>query len=140
MNFRNTITSIFFQSSTIYKNFLEKRLEPFQLHNGQIFILISLWENDGQSQFELSKKLKVSPPTINKMVKSLAKNEFVNCIRCEKDGRVVRVFLTQKGKGIESEIEKVWNEIEGLFLLNLTEPEKMIFQQFMEKTFNNLIS
>ncbi|MCD9188036.1 MAG: MarR family transcriptional regulator [Pyrinomonadaceae bacterium] len=140
MNFSNTITNIFIQSSVIYRNFLEKKLEPFQLHSGQIFILISLWETDGQSQNDLAKKLKVSAPTINKMVKSLAKNSFIECRNCDIDGRVVKIFLTRKGKDVEPKIEEIWSEMEDLFLLNFTEPEKMILHQLMEKTFNNLIS
>lgn len=140
MIFSNSITNIFLQSSVIYKNFLEKKLEPLHLHSGQIFILISLWENDGQSQNNLAKNLKVSPPTINKMVKSLTKTNYVNCKICENDGRIVRVFLTKKGKDVEPEIEKVWNEMEISLLANLTEPEKMILQQLMEKTLSNLVS
>lgn len=140
MNFNSSATSILIQTSIVYRNLLEKKLEGLKLHSGQIFILISLWESDGLSQNDLSKKLKVSSPTINKMVKSLEKSGYIKCADCPKDGRVVRVFLTKKGSKIRPEIEKIWSETEAVLQANLTEPEKMILQQLMEKTFNNLVS
>lgn len=140
MNFNNTFTSILIQTSIVYRNHLEKKLERFQLYSGQIFVLITLWEADGQSQNELAKRLKVSSPTINKMVKSLEKTGYVKCKNCREDKRVVRVFLTKRGGEIRPEIEKIWAEAESALQANFTEPEKMILQQLMEKTFNNLLS
>lgn len=140
MNFNNSITNTFIQSSIVFRNILEKNLADLNLHSGQVFILISLWENDGQSQNDLAKRLNVSSPTITKMVKSLLRTDYIKCVNCRKDGRVVRVFLTPKGYEIKAGIEKIWSDIEGIFLQNFTEPEKMILQQLMEKTFNNLLS
>lgn len=140
MNFNGSITNTFIQSSIVFRNLLEKKLEVFNLHSGQVFILIALWENDGLSQNELAKKLNVSSPSINKMVKSLAKTDYIKCADCQNDGRVVRVFLTQSGREIQPEIEKIWAEMDSLFMANLTEPEKMILQQLMEKTFTNLLA
>lgn len=139
MNFSNSITSIFVQSSIVFRNLLEKKLVEIELHSGQVFILISLWETDGISQNELAKRLNVSSPTINKMVKSLLKSGYVKCLNCQNDGRVVRVFLTEKGFDIKPKIEMIWSEVGEAFQSNLTEPEKMILQQLMEKTLQNLL-
>lgn len=79
MNFNATIPYLFSQISTAFKISIEKQLVEIELHSGQVFILFELWENDGLSQIDLSNNLKISPPTIHKMVKSLAENDFVIC-------------------------------------------------------------
>src|SRR5687767_4195814 len=113
MNFNETLPYLFAQISTFYKVEIEKELNEFELHAGQIFVLFELWKNDGLSQIELSVNLKVSPPAINKMVKSLSKNGFVVSSVCSKDGRVMRVFLTPKGVAIHPKVEEKWHKLEA---------------------------
>lgn len=140
MNLNTTLITFFIQSSIVLRNLIDRKLAETNLHSGQIFVLISLWESDGLSQNELAKRLKVSPPTINKMVKSLLKSQYVSCQNCQNDGRIVRVFLTKKGVDVRPVIENIWIEIEDVYQSNLTEPEKMILLQLIEKSFNNLVS
>jgi MarR family transcriptional regulator, organic hydroperoxide resistance regulator len=133
MNFNETIPYLFAQISTAFKISIEKQLIEIELHSGQVFILFELWKTNGLSQIDLSNKLKVSPPTINKMVKSLAKNEFVICNRCQGDGRMMRVFLTQKGFDVRPTVEEQWGKIELHLLSNLTETEKLVLFQLFVK-------
>ena len=107
------------------------------MHGGQVFILFELWKKDGLSQIDLAKNLSLTPPTINKMVKSLSANDFVSLTRGVKDSRIVRVYLTEKGKSIRPSVESLWQELEVLILDNLTETEKLIFFQLLEKILSN---
>ena len=133
MNFQNTLPFIITQITTTYRNLLEKSMVDLGLHSGQVFILIELWNIDGISQIELANKLKVSAPTINKMVKSLTQNEFVSCRRDESDTRIVKVFLTTKGVEIKPQVEQQWLQIEQKIVQNLTETEKLVLGQLFEK-------
>jgi len=97
MDFENSVTYILTQLAIAYRSYLERAMSEIGLHSGQIFVLISLWKNDGQSQIDLVKNLKLSAPTINKMVKSLTAGGFTECRKCPADGRLMRVFVTDKG-------------------------------------------
>ena len=108
------------------------------LHSGQLFVLINLWENDGQSQIDLAKNLNLTPPTINKMVGSLQRNGFVQCRKCENDGRSVRLFLTEKGFQSKILVEEKWVEIEAFSFANLTDTEKLMLFQLFNKVKDNL--
>jgi DNA-binding MarR family transcriptional regulator len=110
------------------------------LHSGQIFILISLWSEDRQRQNVIAKNLNLSPPTVNIMIKNLVENGFVKLQKDESDGRATQVLLTKKGVEIRPEVEKIWQELEADIYSNLTETEKMILFQLLEKTLKNLIS
>jgi MarR family transcriptional regulator, organic hydroperoxide resistance regulator len=133
MIFNETLPYLFVQISTAFKSNLERNLNEIGLHSGQVFILFELWENDGMSQIDLSANLKLSPPTINKMVKSLADNGFVICQKCDLDGRLMRVFLTQKSRNIRIEVEQIWRDCEESLMTNLTATEKLILAQLFEK-------
>lgn len=138
MNFNETVSFLFAQIATNFKVLIEKQLNKFDLHGGQIFILFALWKADGLSQIELAEILKVSPPTINKMVKSLKNNGFVVCAGCPKDGRVMRVFLTPKGAAVRPKVEEEWVKIDEKLLANLTATEQLVLSQLCSKIGDNL--
>ncbi|HXH70971.1 MAG TPA: MarR family transcriptional regulator [Pyrinomonadaceae bacterium] len=114
-------------------------MNQINLHGGQVFILISLWKNDRQSQIDLATHLKLSAPTINKMVKSLIEGGFVDCNKCVNDGRLMRVHLTQKGIEHQKLVEEKFVEFETEFFSNLTETEKLILIQIFGKIKDNFI-
>ncbi|HVE59566.1 MAG TPA: MarR family transcriptional regulator [Pyrinomonadaceae bacterium] len=140
MNFNETLPFLFAQISTYYKVEIEKQLNEFNLHAGQIFILFELWKTDGLSQIELSANLRLSPPTINKMVKSLMSNGFIVTSACPRDGRVVRVYLTPKGAAIRPQVEEKWRKIEDGLVANLTATEQLVLSQLFGKLVENLLS
>jgi DNA-binding MarR family transcriptional regulator len=108
------------------------------LHSGQIFVLISLWKKDGQSQIELVNNLALTAPTVNKMVKSLIRSGFIECRKCSSDGRLMRVFLTDKGIECQSLAAEQWSKIESQSYSNLTETEKLVLSQLFLKLKENL--
>jgi MarR family transcriptional regulator, organic hydroperoxide resistance regulator len=138
MNFEESIPYSLAQIATAYKIGLEKSMGAIDLHGGQVFVLLELWKSDGRSQIEIAAALKVSAPTVNKMVKSLAAAGFVKCRQCPSDGRLMRVFLTEKGRAIRPAVEKQWGELEAKIFLNLTETEKLVLVQLCGKIRDNL--
>lgn len=133
MNTENSLTYLFTQVSTAYRNRLQKQMNVINLHSGQIFILFSLWEKDGQSQIELVKDLNLTPPTIYKMVDSLMRNGFVTSEKCGADGRLMRVYLTDKGRQSKEAVEAQLLLLEADFFSGLNETEKLILMQILSK-------
>lgn len=138
MNFAETMPYLLTQMATYYKVEIEKELKELDLHSGQIFILFELWKTDGLSQIELSFNLGISPPAVNKMVKSLSRNGFVVNSPCPKDGRVVRVFSTPKGVAIRPQVEERWLKLEERLVGNLTATEQLVLSQLFGKLVQNL--
>jgi len=123
----------FLQVSTVYRTLLEKEMNKFDLHYSQISVLYLLWQNNGLSQIEIAKQLQLSQPTINKMIKSLTKNEFVFCSKCSNDGRIMRVFLTDKGMNIKNIVIDSASNLQKKFFSVLSETEQLILQQILKK-------
>ena len=132
-DFENSTTYLLIQLTLAYKNLLERALSLSGLHSGQIFILICLWKTDGLSQIELVKNLKITAPTVNNMVKSLSASGFIELRKCPSDGRLMRVFLTDKGIDCKKSVAEQWAEIETVCFANLTDTEKLILAQLFGK-------
>lgn len=137
---KNSLIHLFSDITNLFWVKLEEYMQQIELHSGQIFVLISLWENNGQTQVELAKNLNVSPPTINKMIKSLSKSDFVSPIRNKTDARKVQVFLTPKGVDVRTKVEEQWQKLEDDFFSPLNETEKLIIQQIFGKLKEELIT
>ncbi len=117
----------------------EKLMCEIGLHSGQVQILSSLWENDGQSQAELVRNLCVSPPTVNKMVSKLTDSKFVLKKKCPKDKRLMRVYLREKGITVRPRVHKQWEQLESLILKDFSETEKLLIPILLEKISTNLV-
>lgn len=139
IDFENTITYLLTPISNAYWVNLEKAMNEINLHSGQVFVLVALWKQDGQSQIELSTNLNLAPPTVNKMVKNLVESGFIRSQRDTKDTRIVRIFLTEKGNNCKNLIEEQWVKLEVQTLSNLTETEKLILFDLFGKLKKNLI-
>jgi len=138
MNIEKSLTYLLTQISTSHQNTLRKVLNEIGLERGQIFVLISLWKIDGQNQIELANHLNLTAPTINKMVENLTKNGFVECRKCIRDGRMMRVYLTEKSVEIKSAAEQQWLKLETQFFSSLTDTEKLILSQLFSKMCENI--
>ena len=138
IEFEKTLTYLLTPVSNSYWALLEKLMNKINIHSGQVFVLLSLFKEDGQSQIELSKKLKLAPPTVNKMIKNLVKDDFVITKTDDEDGRVLRTFLTQKSFDLRMLIEEQWLKIENQMFSDFTETEKLILFQLFDKLAKNL--
>lgn len=67
---------------------------------GQWFALVTLQENDGMSQGEMSRFFGVDPARVSRVGRALEGEGLVRRERDAEDGRVVRLHLTQEGREV----------------------------------------
>ncbi len=129
----NSAIYLFTTFATKHRDRLDKLMKEIGLHGGQVFVLNMLWESDGLSQAELVKTLNLSAPTVYNMVNRLAETGFISIVKDANDARIMRVFLTENGRIIQSEVLEQWHKFEDQTFANLTEPEKMMFSMLLQK-------
>ncbi len=130
------VTSLTYLLTTFaakHRDFVDKLMKEIGLHGGQVFVLNLLWNNDGQSQADIVKSLNLSAPSVYNMATRLADNGFIEIKKDVNDARIMRLFLTQKGKEIEKDVNHQWQKLEDLTLAALTEPERMMFSMLFQK-------
>lgn len=74
---------------------------------GTYSIFLSVAENEGSTQKELSQKIITTKSTVNKALKKLEESGFVETIIDTGDRRLHRVYLTQKGKDISPKVYEI---------------------------------
>lgn len=113
-------------------------LEKIGVYPGQPPLLIALYHKDGQSQKELSEKLKVKPSTITVMLKRLEKSNIIQRKMDEVDQRVSRVYLTDEGKKVCMELNEVIKIINKECFKNFTIDEQVILRRLFMQMKENL--
>lgn len=115
-------------------------LSALGLHPGQEVVLKALAENDGQTMSELAARLGVQPPTVTKMVTRLATYGFVVRQTSERDGRLARVFLTEPGRGLITEVDRMWKRLEKEALAGLEDKDRKRIRKLLRKMEKNLLA
>ncbi|MFH1339450.1 MAG: MarR family transcriptional regulator [Candidatus Omnitrophota bacterium] len=104
-----------------------------QVTTSQMVTLIRIYEKATTRLGNLSREMRVSPPTITGVVDRLVRNGYLRRTQDEEDRRAVNVGLTDKGKKfvekILSEINKRWYKI----LARLTEEERENYLRILKR-------
>jgi DNA-binding MarR family transcriptional regulator len=77
---------------------LKRRTEPHGITLTQYFLLRHLWDDEGINQSELSERLGTTQPATVATVDSLEKRRLIKRVRSTDDRRMVRLYLTAKGR------------------------------------------
>jgi DNA-binding MarR family transcriptional regulator len=116
-----------------HRNRAAELLGELGVHPGQEMILFNLWDQDGQNQTELAGCLDVEPPTITRMVQRMETSGLVERRPDPDDGRVMRVFLSQKGVSLQDSVVKAWSRLEQMTVSGLTSGEQALLRELLFK-------
>lgn len=125
-------------SSQMRRDYSES-LRELNLYVGQDNLLSRLWLSDGVTQMQLCEYLKCEPPTVTNMVKSLEQNGFIYRKRDEQDARVMRIFLTDKGKELEKPVDFKWKQQQEKLLHSILPEERLLLRRLLKQMESNLL-
>lgn len=115
-------------------------LSALGLYPGQEVVLKALAGADGQTMSALAAELGVQPPTVTKMVTRLATYGFVVRQTSERDGRLARVHLTEPGRALIGDIDKVGKRLEKEALAGLDDKDRRRLRKLLRKMEKNLLA
>jgi MarR family transcriptional regulator, organic hydroperoxide resistance regulator len=124
---------LFVQVAKAHRFRTHELLSELGLHVGQEMVLVALMKHGNLTLSELAQHLEVQPPTITKMVQRLESLDVVKRVRCKHDSRCSSIYLTPKGKQLQTKIEKIWQQVEQEFFGNMTQGEQASFQKLLQK-------
>ena len=124
-------------SSQMRRDYSEM-LRELDLHVGQDNLLCKLWRENGITQMQLTEYLNCEPPTVTNMVKTLERKGIVYRKKDSVDGRVSRVYLTEKGLGVREPISQIWQKQQDKLLKGLTEEDRLLLHKFLQQMEKNL--
>lgn len=113
-------------------------LEEFDLKPGQARILFELNRQGGMSQKELAEKMDVTPPSVTMAIQKMEKQEYITRRLDEKDQRIIRLEITDKGKGCAARLKSVMERMEEILFGNMSPEEKMLLRRLLIQMRTNL--
>ena len=114
------------------------QMQELGIYPGQIPVLGLLAYKDGLSQREIAEHLRNNPPTVNVTVQRLEKAGFLFRKADEKDQRVSRIYLTEKGKQAKERGMKRVEENEKILLDGFSDAELCLLRRFLEQITANI--
>lgn len=110
------------------------------LYRGQPPILRILWEKDGCTQKDLAEKLRLKPATITDTLQRMEKSDLVERKTDTDDLRITRVYITEKGRNVQMEVENTFKIIEEETFKGFTFEERILLRRFFLQIRDNLLS
>jgi DNA-binding MarR family transcriptional regulator len=114
-------------------------LEQIGVYRGQPPVLQALDRQEGLSHSELARHLHVKPSTITQMIKRMEQAGFVQRRRDVEDERVSRVYLTELGRAIQGDLERVQGKIEAGTFAGFSQAEREQVARFLSRMRQNLL-
>jgi DNA-binding MarR family transcriptional regulator len=82
-------------------------LEPMQLTHPQYLVMLALWDREPRTVKDIGQTLRLEPATLSPMLKRLEAVGYISRGRNSRDERELSVGLTEKGRELRSEAEKI---------------------------------
>lgn len=90
---------------------LQSRIEPHGVTLGMWYFLRALWEEDGLTQSELSRRVGTMEPTTLTAIQTMQRNGLVRRVRSKEDRRKLQIYLTPKAHELEKRLLPIAREV-----------------------------
>ena len=105
------------------QRFLQLKIEARGVTLGMWYFLRVLWNEDGLTQRELSRRVGTMEPTTLNAILGMERCGFVRRARNKKDRRKSHVFLTSKGRKLRRELMPLAKEVVDTAVQSLSRTE-----------------
>lgn len=114
----------------------QKNITAFNGEQGRI--LHVLWENDGISNQELSKRSGLAMSSLTTMLERMEEKNLLTRKGCPKDKRKCLLFLTEHANSLKKEYDEISDKMTKLSFEGISEDERLVFEKTLENILHNL--
>ncbi|QIZ34754.1 MarR family winged helix-turn-helix transcriptional regulator [Saccharopolyspora sp. ASAGF58] len=100
-------------------------LTPLNLTHPQYLVMLALWEQSPRSAKDLCGTLQADPATLSPLLKRLESIGYLERRRSTEDERLLAVGLTDKGRELRAEAEKIPYRVVELLDMQVSELEQL---------------
>jgi DNA-binding MarR family transcriptional regulator len=124
----------------LYKDhdqYVDNLLEDYKLNHSEANLLVYLYKDgDGISQNRLKENLAVDKATVSRAINSLIKKNYLKKRKSPADGRVNLIFLTEKSKSVQEEINEIYQQWLQIFIEEIGAEEANRVLKTIEKMYH----
>jgi len=118
---------------------LQKQLAPYNVTTSQWLHLRALWEEDGLTQVEISRRIGIEKASSTAVLDSLEQRRLIRRLRNKSDRRKTNVFLTPAGRALKATLLPCAVAMTTQAQRGLSPEEVMTFLRVLETMIENLL-
>ncbi|MDV2683752.1 MarR family transcriptional regulator [Alkalihalophilus lindianensis] len=96
-------------------------------------ILVQLWEQEGLSQYELAQRTGKDQPSMSRLIQNMLKRELIVRVADTKDARCKRIYLTEHGKQLRSQLVSIVEETLDQATKDVSEEELLVTKSVLKR-------
>ena len=108
------------------------------IYEGQQYVLRTLWQEDGLTPGEVARRLSLATPTVTRATTRMAAAGLLRRETHPRDRRMVRLWLTDRGRALEQDIGAEVSRIARRALATFTDDEVAALIRALEQVRRNL--
>jgi DNA-binding MarR family transcriptional regulator len=112
--------------------------ERHGVHEGQQYVLQCLWSEDGLTPGAVAKRLGLATPTVTRATTRMEAAGLLRRQPHERDRRLVRLFLTERGRTLEKAIGRERELLSERALASLDQSERAALVRSLNQVRRNL--
>ena len=109
----------------------QKKIDVFNGAQGRI--LYVLWQDNGVPISELSRQTGLATTTLTSMLDRMETADLIYRDRGDKDRRKIRIYLTEKAKGLEEDYNSVSEEMSRIYYKGFSDQEIEQLESYLER-------
>ena len=121
---QNTLHYLLMADHMTFQKHLFASVRGLGLTVGQPKVLDYLQDHDGSSQKEIAKGCYIEPATLTSLLAGMEKKELITRSMKKGDRRTLYVYMTEKGKEIQSKISTEFMKLEHIAFQNMSGQEQ----------------
>ena len=137
-NLEESTSTLVKKTSHLYIRLANRHLKKYGVPHAYTPFLLQLWEQDGQTQAVLHKKIGIEQPTAVRTLDRMERDDFIKRERSDTDRRETKIFLTQKSIDLHEKMLVLAGELNDLALRGLTAEDRKIFNKLLRTTIKNI--
>ncbi|MCM2358363.1 MAG: MarR family transcriptional regulator [Geobacteraceae bacterium] len=131
ISYRDNIVFMIAKAHQRAQSVLKGHLQAFGLTPMQCLFMESLWEEDGLSVGEIGRRIALDTATLAGILDRMVTAGWVRREADPDDGRVARVYLTDKAGSAMTELAASIERTNNELLKSFSMEEKLLFKRFL---------
>lgn len=111
---------------------LKARLRPYGLTSVQALVLEALWEAEGLTAGDIARRLILDNATVSGVLERLTDGDWIVKKTDDKDKRVLRIYLSDKAKAMETRLAEERNRTNDEMLEGFSMEERILLKRLLK--------
>lgn len=126
------------QISQGYRHLSDRLMEQIGMHRAPAALLCRLFLQDGLTQSELAEQLSLQGASVTQVLQRMEEAGWVRRERDAEDNRLVRVYLTEKGREKERSITEQFMKLQETIFAGIAPRERAFLRQLLTQMHQNM--